>query len=153
MRLLYLGNATLYSIPIDDTALNGMERQLRALWGAINRAIERSNFHHAHRSCVIGVRSRTYARPSKGSRWLTAPMRRDRNPLRSPDYYGYTPRTSLALVTRRMPFMSAAVRMSTFSVLLMSSTSWKALVIISRSRPTISFSDQKYAWMSWTHSK
>ena len=44
LRLLYLGNATLYSIPIDDTALNGMERQLRALWGAINRAIERSNF-------------------------------------------------------------------------------------------------------------
>ena len=44
LRLLYLGNATMYRIPIDDTALNGMERQLRALWGAINRAIERTNF-------------------------------------------------------------------------------------------------------------
>ena len=44
LRLLYLGNATMYSIPIDDTALNGMERQLQALWGAINRALEQSNF-------------------------------------------------------------------------------------------------------------
>ena len=44
LRLLYLGNATMYRIPIDDTALNGMERQLRALWGAINRAIERTHF-------------------------------------------------------------------------------------------------------------
>ena len=44
LRLLYLGNATMYRIPIDDTALDGMERQLKALWGAINRAIERSQF-------------------------------------------------------------------------------------------------------------
>ncbi len=44
LRLLYLGNATMYTIPIDDTALNGMQRQLRALWAAINRAIERSHF-------------------------------------------------------------------------------------------------------------
>lgn len=44
LRLLYLGNATMYRIPIDDTALNGMERQLKALWGAINRAIERTHF-------------------------------------------------------------------------------------------------------------
>ena len=44
LRLLYLGNATMYRIPIDNGALNGMERQLKALWGAINRAIERSHF-------------------------------------------------------------------------------------------------------------
>ena len=44
LRLLYLGNATMYRIPIDDAALDGMERQLKALWKAINRAIERSHF-------------------------------------------------------------------------------------------------------------
>lgn len=44
LRLLYLGNATMYRIPIDDAALDGMERQLKALWTAINRAIEREHF-------------------------------------------------------------------------------------------------------------
>ena len=44
LRLLYLGNATMYSIPVDDTTLNGMERQLQALWSTINRALEKSNF-------------------------------------------------------------------------------------------------------------
>jgi len=44
LRLLYLGNATMYRISIDNAALDGMERQLKALWTAINRAIERQQF-------------------------------------------------------------------------------------------------------------
>jgi putative RecB family exonuclease len=44
VRLLYLAGPTLYRIPVDDGQLNAMERQLRALWAAINRAIERDLF-------------------------------------------------------------------------------------------------------------
>jgi putative RecB family exonuclease len=44
VRLLYLNGPTLYRIPIDDGQLDAMERQLRALWQAIDRAIERDLF-------------------------------------------------------------------------------------------------------------
>ena len=44
VRLLYLNGPTMYRIPIDDSQLDAMERQLRALWAAINRAIEADNF-------------------------------------------------------------------------------------------------------------
>ena len=44
LRLLYLGNAVMYRIPIDDTQLDAMGRQLEALWAAINRAIEHERF-------------------------------------------------------------------------------------------------------------
>ena len=64
------------------------------------------------------------------------------HPFAAPSY-GYTPRTSLAAATRSMPFMSAAVRMSTFFLMLTTSTSSKARIMISLSRLTISFSDQK----------
>jgi putative RecB family exonuclease len=44
VRLLYLNGPTMYRIPVDDGQLDAMERQLRALWKAINRAIEQDNF-------------------------------------------------------------------------------------------------------------
>ena len=44
VRLLYLNGPTMYRIPIEDKQLDAMERQLRALWRAINRAIEQNNF-------------------------------------------------------------------------------------------------------------
>ncbi|MDH3499636.1 MAG: PD-(D/E)XK nuclease family protein [Acidimicrobiia bacterium] len=44
LRLLYLGNAVLYRIPVDDAQLDAMERQLTALWSAIDRAIEQEKF-------------------------------------------------------------------------------------------------------------
>ncbi|MGH8874939.1 MAG: RecB family exonuclease [Acidimicrobiia bacterium] len=44
LRLLYLSGPTLYRIPVDDPQLDAMERQLRALWEAIERAIERDQF-------------------------------------------------------------------------------------------------------------
>ena len=44
VRLLYLNGPTMYRIPIEDSQLDAMERQLRALWKAINRAIEQNNF-------------------------------------------------------------------------------------------------------------
>lgn len=44
VRLLYLQGPTLYRLAIEDSMLDGMERQLRALWGAINRAIESDTF-------------------------------------------------------------------------------------------------------------
>ncbi len=44
VRLLYLNGPTMYRLPIDDRQLAAMDRQLRALWEAINRAIERSHF-------------------------------------------------------------------------------------------------------------
>lgn len=42
--LIYLNGPTVYRFPIDDGQLDAMERQLRALWKAINRAIEQNNF-------------------------------------------------------------------------------------------------------------
>lgn len=44
VRLLYLNGPTLYRLVIDDAQLDAMERQLRALWQTINRAIERDHF-------------------------------------------------------------------------------------------------------------
>jgi len=44
VRLLYLNGPTLYRLPIDDQHLDGMERQLRALWRAIDNAIDNDNF-------------------------------------------------------------------------------------------------------------
>ena len=44
LRLMYLGNSTVYSIPVSDRVLDGMERQLQALATAIRRAISRNDF-------------------------------------------------------------------------------------------------------------
>ena len=44
VRLLYLNGPTLYRLPVDDRALDGMERQLRALWTTIERAIAGDHF-------------------------------------------------------------------------------------------------------------
>lgn len=44
LRLLYLNGPTVYQIPVSDGQLDAMERQLQALWDAINRAIESGNF-------------------------------------------------------------------------------------------------------------
>lgn len=44
VRLLYLNGPTMYRIPVDDAQLDAMERQLRALWTAINRAISSDKF-------------------------------------------------------------------------------------------------------------
>jgi putative RecB family exonuclease len=44
LRLLYLSGPTVYQIPVDDRQLDAMERQLEALWAAIERAIERDHF-------------------------------------------------------------------------------------------------------------
>ncbi len=40
VRLLFLNGPTLYRLPIDDRQLDAMDGQLRALWNAINRAME-----------------------------------------------------------------------------------------------------------------
>jgi putative RecB family exonuclease len=44
LRLLYLNGPTVYEVPVVDTQLDAMERQLQALWDAINRAITSGNF-------------------------------------------------------------------------------------------------------------
>ncbi|MGF1667365.1 MAG: RecB family exonuclease [Acidimicrobiia bacterium] len=44
VRLLYLKGPTLYRLSIDDGQLDGVDRQLRALWEAIDRAIETDHF-------------------------------------------------------------------------------------------------------------
>jgi putative RecB family exonuclease len=44
VRLIYLNGPTVYRFPVDDSQLDAMERQLQALWKAINRAIERDHF-------------------------------------------------------------------------------------------------------------
>lgn len=44
VRLLYLQGPTLYRLAIDNGMLDAMERQLRALWTTINRAIELEMF-------------------------------------------------------------------------------------------------------------
>jgi putative RecB family exonuclease len=44
LRLLYLNGPTVYEIPVNDRQLDAMERQLQALWSAINRALETGNF-------------------------------------------------------------------------------------------------------------
>lgn len=44
LRLLYLNGPTLYRLPIDDSQLDAMDGQLRALWAAINRALSTDRF-------------------------------------------------------------------------------------------------------------
>ena len=44
LRLLYLNGPTVYEIPVYDQQLNAMERQLEALWSAINTAMRTGNF-------------------------------------------------------------------------------------------------------------
>jgi putative RecB family exonuclease len=44
LRLLYLNGPSVYEIPVNDHQLDAMERQLQALWSAINRALETDNF-------------------------------------------------------------------------------------------------------------
>ena len=44
LKLLYLNGPTVYEIPITDRQLDAMERQLAALWTAINKAIESERF-------------------------------------------------------------------------------------------------------------
>ncbi len=44
VRLLYLNGPTLYRLPIEDSMLDAMDRQLRALWNAIERAMDEDRF-------------------------------------------------------------------------------------------------------------
>ena len=44
LRLLYLGNSTVYSLGIDDRVLDGIERQLLALARTIRRAMKNNHF-------------------------------------------------------------------------------------------------------------
>lgn len=44
LRLMYLTDPTVYEIPVNDAQLDAMERQLRALWQAIDRAITTEHF-------------------------------------------------------------------------------------------------------------
>lgn len=44
LRLLYLNGPTLYSLEVTDQQLDAMERQIEALWTAIQKAIEKSAF-------------------------------------------------------------------------------------------------------------
>jgi putative RecB family exonuclease len=44
LKLLYLNGPTVYEVAVTDQQLNAMERQLEALWAAINRAISTETF-------------------------------------------------------------------------------------------------------------
>jgi putative RecB family exonuclease len=44
IQLIYLNGPTVYRIPVNDSQLDAMDRQLRALWSAIDTAIERERF-------------------------------------------------------------------------------------------------------------
>jgi putative RecB family exonuclease len=44
LRLLYLNGPTLYRLPVDDRQLDAMDGQLRALWAAIDRAMDTDRF-------------------------------------------------------------------------------------------------------------
>ena len=44
LRLLYLNGPTVYEIPVTDAQLDAMQRQLEALWAAIDRAMGADNF-------------------------------------------------------------------------------------------------------------
>lgn len=44
LRLMYLSGPTVYEIPVSDAQLDAMDRQLRALWSAIDRAIATNTF-------------------------------------------------------------------------------------------------------------
>jgi putative RecB family exonuclease len=44
LRLIYLNGPVVYQIPVNDAQLDAMDRQLRALWAAIEHAIARDDF-------------------------------------------------------------------------------------------------------------
>ena len=44
LKLIYLNGPTVYEIPVNDHQLDAIERQLTALWTAIERAIENDRF-------------------------------------------------------------------------------------------------------------
>ena len=44
LKLIYLNGPTVYEIAVNDAALDAMDRQLRALWVAIDKAITRDHF-------------------------------------------------------------------------------------------------------------
>ncbi|MFH1329808.1 MAG: PD-(D/E)XK nuclease family protein [Actinomycetota bacterium] len=44
VRLIYLNGPAVYEIPVSDAQLDAMDRQLRALWTAIDRAIDHDDF-------------------------------------------------------------------------------------------------------------
>jgi putative RecB family exonuclease len=44
IKLMYLNGPTVYSIPVTDAQLDAMDRQLRALWAAIERAMDEDRF-------------------------------------------------------------------------------------------------------------
>lgn len=44
LRLMYLNGPTMYRLEVDDQQLDAMDRQLRALWGAIQRAMDEERF-------------------------------------------------------------------------------------------------------------
>lgn len=44
VRLLYLDGPVMYTLAVDDQQLDAMDKQLRALWQAIDRALERDEF-------------------------------------------------------------------------------------------------------------
>lgn len=44
LRLMYLTNPTVYEVPVTDSQLDAVERKVKALWDAINRAISKQHF-------------------------------------------------------------------------------------------------------------
>jgi putative RecB family exonuclease len=44
IQLIYLNGPTVYRIPVNDGQLEAMDRQLRALWSAIDKAIDQEHF-------------------------------------------------------------------------------------------------------------
>jgi len=44
IQLIYLNGPTVYRIPVNDAQLDAMDRQLRALWSAIDKAIAQERF-------------------------------------------------------------------------------------------------------------
>ena len=44
VRLLYLGNSEIHSLPVSPTQLRGVKKQIQALWWAIDRAISTGTF-------------------------------------------------------------------------------------------------------------
>jgi len=44
IKLIYLNGPTVYEIPVVDAQLDAMDRQLRALWTAIDKALEEERF-------------------------------------------------------------------------------------------------------------
>jgi putative RecB family exonuclease len=44
IQLIYLNGPTVYRIPVNDGQLAAMDRQLRALWSAIDKAIDQEHF-------------------------------------------------------------------------------------------------------------